>query len=118
MRRRFEWLRATSRWVVFLRELLSADICYGVVLEKRVAADCLLLISLIDWYESAGPYYTLTTTNWFLQELSVIPRGSWGDVARRFTMIRWFLSDISDMLLRLFILKRIQIPVTVSASIA
>ncbi|KZV16165.1 hypothetical protein F511_44041 [Dorcoceras hygrometricum] len=22
-------------------------------------------------------------------ELSVIPRGSWGDVARRFTMIRW-----------------------------
>ncbi|KZV17628.1 hypothetical protein F511_27164 [Dorcoceras hygrometricum] len=25
-------------------------------------------------------------TNWFLQALSVIPRGSWGDVARRFTM--------------------------------
>ncbi|KZV30456.1 hypothetical protein F511_23381 [Dorcoceras hygrometricum] len=36
-----------------------------------------------------GPYCTLTTTNWFLQALSVIPRGSWGDVARRFTMIRW-----------------------------
>ncbi|KZV13695.1 hypothetical protein F511_45141 [Dorcoceras hygrometricum] len=28
-------------------------------------------------------------TDWFLQALSVIPRGSWGDVARRFTMIRW-----------------------------
>ncbi|KZV43323.1 putative beta-D-xylosidase 7 [Dorcoceras hygrometricum] len=28
-------------------------------------------------------------TNWFLQALSVIPRGSWGDVSRRFTMIRW-----------------------------
>ncbi|KZV26845.1 hypothetical protein F511_43087 [Dorcoceras hygrometricum] len=28
-------------------------------------------------------------TDWFLQELSVIPRGSWGDVARRFTMVRW-----------------------------
>ncbi|KZV52393.1 hypothetical protein F511_33356 [Dorcoceras hygrometricum] len=27
--------------------------------------------------------------DWFLQALSVIPRGSWGDVARRFTMIRW-----------------------------
>ncbi|KZV28575.1 hypothetical protein F511_38684 [Dorcoceras hygrometricum] len=26
--------------------------------------------------------------------LSVIPRGSWGDVARRFTMIRWALSVI------------------------
>ncbi|KZV22380.1 Serine/threonine protein kinase domain containing protein [Dorcoceras hygrometricum] len=36
-----------------------------------------------------GPYCTLTMTNWFLQALSVIPRGSWGDVARRFTMIRW-----------------------------
>ncbi|KZV16709.1 importin-9-like [Dorcoceras hygrometricum] len=36
-----------------------------------------------------GPYCTLTTTNWFLQELSVIPRESWGDVARRFIMIRW-----------------------------
>ncbi|KZV38289.1 hypothetical protein F511_22250 [Dorcoceras hygrometricum] len=32
---------------------------------------------------------TLTTTNWFFQALSVIPRGSWGDVVRRFTMIRW-----------------------------
>ncbi|KZV21935.1 hypothetical protein F511_43202 [Dorcoceras hygrometricum] len=29
-------------------------------------------------------------TDWFLQALSVIPRGSWGYVARRFTMIRWF----------------------------
>ncbi|KZV35856.1 hypothetical protein F511_32030 [Dorcoceras hygrometricum] len=28
-------------------------------------------------------YCTLTTTNWFLQALSVIPRGSWGDVSRR-----------------------------------
>ncbi|KZV46748.1 hypothetical protein F511_30186 [Dorcoceras hygrometricum] len=39
-----------------------------------------------------GPYCTLTMTNWFLQALSVIPRGSWGDVARRFTMIRWATS--------------------------
>ncbi|KZV20896.1 hypothetical protein F511_37312 [Dorcoceras hygrometricum] len=34
-------------------------------------------------YGLKGPYCTLTTTNWFLQALSVIPRGSWGDVARR-----------------------------------
>ncbi|KZV32688.1 hypothetical protein F511_26701 [Dorcoceras hygrometricum] len=39
--------------------------------------------------EFKGPYCTLTMTDWFLQAQSVIPRGSWGDVARRFTMIRW-----------------------------
>ncbi|KZV45418.1 omega-hydroxypalmitate O-feruloyl transferase [Dorcoceras hygrometricum] len=39
--------------------------------------------SLIGIYGLKGPYCTLTTTNWFLQALSVIPRGSWGDVARR-----------------------------------
>ncbi|KZV52319.1 hypothetical protein F511_29443 [Dorcoceras hygrometricum] len=44
---------------------------------------------LIGIYVFKGPYCTLTTTNWFFQELSVIPRGSWRDVARRFTLIRW-----------------------------
>ncbi|KZV57306.1 hypothetical protein F511_22755 [Dorcoceras hygrometricum] len=44
---------------------------------------------LIGIYGLKGPYCTLTTTDWFLQALSVIPRGSWGDVARLFTMIRW-----------------------------
>ncbi|KZV43255.1 hypothetical protein F511_09841 [Dorcoceras hygrometricum] len=48
-----------------------------------------MVVDLIDIYVLKGPYCTLTTTNWFLQALSVIPRGSWGDVARRFTMIRW-----------------------------
>ncbi|KZV58314.1 hypothetical protein F511_28452 [Dorcoceras hygrometricum] len=41
-------------------------------------------VDLIGIYGLKGPYCTLTTTNWFLQALSVIPRGSWGDVARRF----------------------------------
>ncbi|KZV33869.1 callose synthase 12-like [Dorcoceras hygrometricum] len=40
-------------------------------------------VDLIGIYGLKGPYCTLTTTNWFLQALSVIPRGSWGDVARR-----------------------------------
>ncbi|KZV52481.1 eukaryotic translation initiation factor 4G-like [Dorcoceras hygrometricum] len=40
-----------------------------------------------------GPYCTLTMTDWFFQALSVIPRGSWGDVARRFTMIRWHMGQ-------------------------
>ncbi|KZV29127.1 hypothetical protein F511_40073 [Dorcoceras hygrometricum] len=48
-----------------------------------------MVVDLIGIYGLKGPYCTLTTTNWFLQALSVIPRGSWGDVARRFTMIRW-----------------------------
>ncbi|KZV20337.1 hypothetical protein F511_31941 [Dorcoceras hygrometricum] len=52
--------------------------------------DLPMVVDLIGIYGLKGPYSTLTTTDWFLQALSVIPRGSWGDVARRFTMIRWF----------------------------
>ncbi|KZV41296.1 putative mitochondrial-processing peptidase subunit beta [Dorcoceras hygrometricum] len=51
--------------------------------------DLPMVVDLIGIYVLKGPYCTLTTTNWFLQALSVIPRGSWGDVAWRFTMIRW-----------------------------
>ncbi|KZV18652.1 hypothetical protein F511_18143 [Dorcoceras hygrometricum] len=52
-----------------------------------------MVVDLIGIYGLKGPYCTLTTTNWFLQALSVIPRGSWGDVARRFTMIRWAVAS-------------------------
>ncbi|KZV49799.1 putative LRR receptor-like serine/threonine-protein kinase [Dorcoceras hygrometricum] len=45
--------------------------------------DLPMVVDLIGIYGLKGPYCTLTTTNWFLQALSVIPRGSWGDVARR-----------------------------------
>ncbi|KZV16671.1 aldose 1-epimerase-like [Dorcoceras hygrometricum] len=45
-----------------------------------------MVVDSIGIYELKGPYYTLTMTDWFLQALSVIPRGSWDDVARRFTM--------------------------------
>ncbi|KZV58373.1 hypothetical protein F511_15496 [Dorcoceras hygrometricum] len=51
--------------------------------------DLPMVVDLIGIYGLKGPYCTLTTTDWFLQALSVIPKGSWGDVARRFTMIRW-----------------------------
>ncbi|KZV41008.1 hypothetical protein F511_18371 [Dorcoceras hygrometricum] len=37
-----------------------------------------MVFILIGIYVLKGPYCTLTTTNWFLQALSVIPRGSWG----------------------------------------
>ncbi|KZV18732.1 asparagine--tRNA ligase, cytoplasmic 1-like [Dorcoceras hygrometricum] len=45
--------------------------------------DLPMVVDLIGIYGLKGPYCTLTTTKWFLQALSVIPRGSWGDVARR-----------------------------------
>ncbi|KZT75629.1 hypothetical protein F511_47345 [Dorcoceras hygrometricum] len=48
-----------------------------------------MVVDLIGIFVLKGPYCTLTMIDWFLQALSVIPKGSWGDVARRFTMIRW-----------------------------
>ncbi|KZV20543.1 hypothetical protein F511_32045 [Dorcoceras hygrometricum] len=48
-----------------------------------------MVVDSIGIYELKGPYYTLTMIDWFLQTLSVIPRGSWGDVASRFTLVRW-----------------------------
>ncbi|KZV39507.1 hypothetical protein F511_35679 [Dorcoceras hygrometricum] len=56
-----------------------------------------MVVDLIGIYGLKGPYCTLTMTDWFLQALSMIPRGSWGDVARRFTMIRWAV-DRSDLI--------------------
>ncbi|KZV25850.1 sphingoid long-chain bases kinase 2, mitochondrial [Dorcoceras hygrometricum] len=63
------------------------DVC--IVIGSLATLDLPMVVDLIWIYVLKGPYCTLTTTNWFLQALSVIPRGSWGDVARRFTMIRW-----------------------------
>ncbi|KZV36130.1 vesicle-associated protein 2-2 [Dorcoceras hygrometricum] len=63
------------------------DVC--IVIGSLATLDLPMVIDLIGIYVLKGPYCMLTTTNWFLQALSVIPRGSWGDVARRFIMIRW-----------------------------
>ncbi|KZV40502.1 protein HAWAIIAN SKIRT [Dorcoceras hygrometricum] len=63
------------------------DVC--IVIGSLATLDVPMVVDLIGIYVLKGPYCTLTTTNWFLQALSVIPRGSCGDVARRFTMIRW-----------------------------
>ncbi|KZV51172.1 hypothetical protein F511_19722 [Dorcoceras hygrometricum] len=63
------------------------DVCR--VIGSLATLDLTMVVDLIGIYVLKGPYCTLTMTNWFLQALSVIPRGSWGDVARRFTMIRW-----------------------------
>ncbi|KZV25573.1 DNA-directed RNA polymerase V subunit 1 [Dorcoceras hygrometricum] len=63
------------------------DVC--IAMGSLATLDLPMVVDLIGIYGLKGPYSTLTTTDWFLQALSVIPRGSWGDVARRFTMIRW-----------------------------
>ncbi|KZV29350.1 F-box/kelch-repeat protein-like [Dorcoceras hygrometricum] len=60
-----------------------------IVIGFLATLDLPMVVDLIGIYVLKGPYCTLTTTNWFLQALSMIPRGSWGDVARRFTMIQW-----------------------------
>ncbi|KZV50750.1 sphingoid long-chain bases kinase 2, mitochondrial-like [Dorcoceras hygrometricum] len=71
------------------------DVC--IAIGSIATLDLPMVVDLIGIYGLKGPYCTLTTTNWFLQALSVIPRGSWGDVARRFTMIRWAI-DPSDLI--------------------
>ncbi|KZV43775.1 hypothetical protein F511_39520 [Dorcoceras hygrometricum] len=57
------------------------DVC--IVIGSIATLDLPMVVDLIGIYGLKGPYCTLTTTNWFLQALSVIPRGSWGNVARR-----------------------------------
>ncbi|KZV43821.1 hypothetical protein F511_24408 [Dorcoceras hygrometricum] len=74
------------------------DVC--IAIGSLATLDLSMVVDLIGIYVLKGPYCTLTMTNWFLQALSVIPRGSWGDVARRFTMIRW-LQFAEPYLLRL-----------------
>ncbi|KZV38641.1 hypothetical protein F511_11739 [Dorcoceras hygrometricum] len=70
------------------------DVC--IAIGSIATLDLPMVVDLIWIYGLKGPYCTLTTTNWFLQALSVTPRGSWGDVARRFTMIRW--ANPSDLI--------------------
>ncbi|KZV15735.1 hypothetical protein F511_08931 [Dorcoceras hygrometricum] len=63
----------------------------SMVIGSLETLDLPMLVDLIGIFLMKGPYCTLTMTDWFLQVLSVIPRGSWGDIARRFTLIRWLI---------------------------
>ncbi|KZV48692.1 hypothetical protein F511_16891 [Dorcoceras hygrometricum] len=67
------------------------DVC--IVIRSLATLDVPMVVDLIGIYVLKGPYCTLTMTNWFLHALSVIPRGSWGDVSRHFTLIRWGYYD-------------------------
>ncbi|KZV35310.1 hypothetical protein F511_38729 [Dorcoceras hygrometricum] len=88
------------KWVYLVTLAMSLfdlqDVC--IVIGSLATLDLPMVVDLIGIYGLKGPYCTLTTTNWFFQALSVIPRGSWGDVARRFTMIRWAI-DRSDLII-------------------
>ncbi|KZV42489.1 hypothetical protein F511_34972 [Dorcoceras hygrometricum] len=75
------------------------DVC--IAIGSIATLDLPMVVDLIGIYGLKGPYCTLTTTKWFLQALSVIPRGSWGDVARRFTMIRWASPELLSLTLNL-----------------
>ncbi|KZV42792.1 hypothetical protein F511_20243 [Dorcoceras hygrometricum] len=63
-----------------------------MAIKSLTTLDLPMIVDSIGIYVMKGPYYMLTMTNWFLQAL-VIPRGSWDDVARRFTMVRWGLTN-------------------------
>ncbi|KZV23993.1 hypothetical protein F511_44306 [Dorcoceras hygrometricum] len=80
-----------GKWVYLVTLGMSLfdlqDVC--IAIGSLATLDLPMVVDLIGIYVLKGPYCTLTMTNWFLQALSVIPMGSWGDVARRFTMIRW-----------------------------
>ncbi|KZV31996.1 triacylglycerol lipase 2 [Dorcoceras hygrometricum] len=58
------------------------DVC--IAIGSLATLDLPMVVDPIGIYGLKGPYITLTTTDWFLQALSMIPRGSWGDIARRF----------------------------------
>ncbi|KZV50464.1 leucine-rich repeat extensin-like protein 6 [Dorcoceras hygrometricum] len=83
--------RRMGKWVCLVTLAMSLfdlqDVC--IVIGSLATLDLPMVVDLIGIYVLKGPYCTLTMTNLFLQELSVIPRGSWDDFARRFTMIRW-----------------------------
>ncbi|KZV30988.1 hypothetical protein F511_31545 [Dorcoceras hygrometricum] len=63
------------------------DVCMAI--EYIATLDLPMAVDSVVIFVRKGPYCMLTFTNWFLQALSVIPRGSWDDVTRCFTMIRW-----------------------------
>ncbi|KZV31163.1 amino acid permease 3-like [Dorcoceras hygrometricum] len=70
-----------------------------------------MVVDLIGIYGLKGPYCMLTTTKWFLQALSVIPRGSWGDVARRSYQMSLF--DLQDVCIAIGSIATLDLPMVV-----
>ncbi|KZV28159.1 hypothetical protein F511_10173 [Dorcoceras hygrometricum] len=54
----------------------------SIQISPMALCDVVLVIALL-------PAFSAFCSDFSRDALSVIPTGSWGDVARRFTMIRW-----------------------------
>ncbi|KZV29179.1 hypothetical protein F511_38821 [Dorcoceras hygrometricum] len=75
-----DWVRSRSMWD-------SMPCCRGftarpnvcMAIESLTTLDLPMVVNSIGIYELKGPYYRLTMIDWFLQTLSVIPRGSWDE---------------------------------------
>ncbi|KZV32081.1 hypothetical protein F511_31917 [Dorcoceras hygrometricum] len=76
------WVVPTADCRKLKESRLEVYVC--IAIGSIATLDLSMVVDLIGIYGLKGPYRTLTTTNWFLQALSVIPRGSWGDFSRRF----------------------------------
>ncbi|KZV41715.1 hypothetical protein F511_32508 [Dorcoceras hygrometricum] len=65
-----------GKWVYLITHTMSIfDLRYVCIVIRSLATlDVPMIVDLIGIYVLKGPYCTLTTTNWFLQTLSVIPR--------------------------------------------
>ncbi|KZV45549.1 dentin sialophosphoprotein-like [Dorcoceras hygrometricum] len=63
------------------------DVC--IAIGSIATLDLPMVVDLIGIYGLKGPYRTLTTTNWFMQALSVIPRDHVAMLLDALTMIRW-----------------------------
>ncbi|KZV41667.1 hypothetical protein F511_21444 [Dorcoceras hygrometricum] len=96
-----------GKWIYLVTHAMSLldlqDVC--MVIGSLATLDLPMVVDLIGIFVLKGPYCTLTMTDWFLQALSVIPRGSWGDVARCFTMIRSLDLPMVVDLIGIFVLK-------------
>ncbi|KZV21073.1 hypothetical protein F511_32668 [Dorcoceras hygrometricum] len=73
--------------VMSLFDLQDVRIAIGSI----ATLDLPMVVDLIGIYGLKGPYCTLTTTNWFLQALSVIPRDHGAMLLDALTMIRWII---------------------------
>ncbi|KZV32766.1 E set domain-containing protein [Dorcoceras hygrometricum] len=88
------------------------DVC--IAIGSIATLDLPMVVDLIGIYGLKGSHCTLTPTNWFFQALSVIPRGSWGDVARRFTMIlAMSLFDLQDVCIAIGSIATLDLPMVV-----
>ncbi|KZV46123.1 cation-chloride cotransporter 2-like [Dorcoceras hygrometricum] len=77
------------KWVYLVAHAMSLLIpkIYCMAIEFLVTLDLSMVVDTVGIFEIKGPYFLLIMVEWFLQTLSVIPRESFADAARRFIML-------------------------------